>query len=335
MVLGMARCGTSAITRGLQALGIDLGTQLAPADAQWNPTGFFEDNEFVYRINGRIFAATNFLPYSIHMPDRAKLIGPETEAIRKETRKLLTNRFANTHYWAFKDPNTIKSLPFWQSVLSEENIQPNYIIALRNPLSVAKSYQSLTGSALEVGLMLWLMYMLQAIDETAGEKRLIVSYEDILVRPVEELNRIKTFFCIPDLAPAENIELYATKFIDKSLHRHTDANAESELAKSALPLCGRVYDLLLAVAKDEVTLNEAMFNDRWQMIKSELTQIYPFICYMDIVLKKVNVLEKSLKRIHKSLRWRMSSPFRTIDYIWQSWKKKRKINRDRLPRAYG
>ena len=48
IVLGMARSGTSAIARGLKALGIDLGQQLTPANHTWNPKGFFEDKELVY-----------------------------------------------------------------------------------------------------------------------------------------------------------------------------------------------------------------------------------------------------------------------------------------------
>jgi hypothetical protein len=54
LVLGMARSGTSAITRGLNALGIDLGNKLTPANEKWNPKGFWEDNEVVYQINAKI-----------------------------------------------------------------------------------------------------------------------------------------------------------------------------------------------------------------------------------------------------------------------------------------
>ena len=44
IVLGVGRSGTSAIARGLKALGIDLGNMLRPA-ADANPKGFWEDAE--------------------------------------------------------------------------------------------------------------------------------------------------------------------------------------------------------------------------------------------------------------------------------------------------
>ena len=42
VVLGMHRSGTSAITRGLQALNVNLGEQLLPAVPNDNDKGFFE-----------------------------------------------------------------------------------------------------------------------------------------------------------------------------------------------------------------------------------------------------------------------------------------------------
>jgi hypothetical protein len=39
VVLGAGRSGTSAATRGLQALGVDLGDRLRPGGGK-NPTGF-------------------------------------------------------------------------------------------------------------------------------------------------------------------------------------------------------------------------------------------------------------------------------------------------------
>ena len=42
IVVGAGRSGTSTITRGLSALGIELGDNLKPGSAK-NPKGFFED----------------------------------------------------------------------------------------------------------------------------------------------------------------------------------------------------------------------------------------------------------------------------------------------------
>jgi len=43
VVLGMHRSGTSAITRGLQVLGVSLGDRMIPPVEDNNPKGFWED----------------------------------------------------------------------------------------------------------------------------------------------------------------------------------------------------------------------------------------------------------------------------------------------------
>ena len=47
IVLGMHRSGTSALTRGLQVLGVSLGDNLMPAFEGNNNKGFWEDLEIV------------------------------------------------------------------------------------------------------------------------------------------------------------------------------------------------------------------------------------------------------------------------------------------------
>ena len=43
VVLGMHRSGTSAITRGLVVLGVELGHRLMPPEENINDRGFYED----------------------------------------------------------------------------------------------------------------------------------------------------------------------------------------------------------------------------------------------------------------------------------------------------
>src|ERR1700740_1780941 len=55
VVLGVGRSGTSALTRGLGALGVELGDKLRGAALLKNPTGFYEDTDLL-RINKRLKA---------------------------------------------------------------------------------------------------------------------------------------------------------------------------------------------------------------------------------------------------------------------------------------
>ena len=51
IVVGAGRSGTSTITRGLSALGIELGDNLKPGSAK-NPKGFFEDLDILKNKSG-------------------------------------------------------------------------------------------------------------------------------------------------------------------------------------------------------------------------------------------------------------------------------------------
>ena len=54
VVLGMHRSGTSAITRGLMVLGVELGDHLMPPAPNDNDKGFFEDID-VNAINVELY----------------------------------------------------------------------------------------------------------------------------------------------------------------------------------------------------------------------------------------------------------------------------------------
>jgi hypothetical protein len=335
LVLGMARSGTSAITRGLNALGIDLGNQLTPANDKWNPKGFWEDSEVVYQINAKLFRALHFQPYGIDMPDRKQQLSQELDPIRQSAIDLLNQRFANTDFWGFKDPSTIKLLPFWQNVLSSLEIQENYVIALRNPLSVATSYKKLTGSEMEIGLLLWLMHSIQAIDETLSKKRLVVSYERMMQNPKAQLERIKNYFTIPTMTLPVAIDEYVNTFLDKTLHHYEyneEAFASNSLVKS-VPLCSKVYYLLDLIAKDEISFDQKEFTSQWSQVKTELEKIYPMYCYIDTLLKQLNMLKRNLNTIHKSVPWKILAPIRKMDDLLRHRRKKSRESR-RINKAY-
>jgi hypothetical protein len=334
IVLGMARSGTSAITRGLNALGVSLGEKLTPPNDKWNPKGFWENRDIVYNIHGKIFSELNFPIYNIQKLDRTLQLSTQLNSIRKSAIELLKQHFLTAESWGFKDPSTIKLLPFWQSIFHELKVNDHYIIALRNPLSVARSYHSLTGLDIEMGLLLWLNYLIEAVDETHEKKRIITNYELLLQNPKKELTRIQSTLHIS--SPSSNeLDHYSNQFLDKKLN-HFELPIEDLKSHSAMnfaPLCLDVHELLLRVAKDEILLTDNEFINTWQHIKNDLDKMYPFYCYVDTLLKKVNDLQRSLRTIHKSISWKMLFPIRKIDYILGA-KRRQSREAKRLKKAY-
>ncbi len=336
VVLGVARSGTSAIARGLKALGIELGDKVVPGNEKWNAKGFWEDTDIVYNINGKAFADLDFAPYGIQMLTSTEQLSAKLDSVKLTAIELLNHRFESTDYWGFKDPSTVKLLSFWQTIFNDLRIKEHYIIALRNPLAVAHSYNKVTGSEIEIGLLLWLMHLIPAIEETIGKNRVIVSYDLLLQNPELQLSRMKSILNIPNLTDADELHQYAHEFLDKKLHRFesTDADLRAHPATAIVPLCVRVYDLLMKIARDEIGFDHLVFQKEWIEIKSELERIYPVYCYIDRLLKENNQLKRTLRDIHKSVLWKMLYPFRAIDQTLRKQRQKSRAKK-RLMKAYG
>lgn len=333
VVVGVARGGTSAIARALKALGVELGEKLTPGNEKWNPKGFWEDSDIVYKINGQVFSTLNFAPYGIELLDADKQTGAALQPVRAAAAELLNSRFAGTDKWGFKDPSTSKLLPFWQAVFAECRINDNYVIALRHPLAMAESYQRLTKCELELGLLLWLMHMVPAIDGTRGRNRLVISYELLLNDPRLQLERMQKQFHLH--ADESEINAYAGDFLDKKLRHfaHQDNDLNAQPASRVVPLCARVYQLLLRLARDEINFEGPVFSAEWSEIKNELDRIYPVYCYIDTLLKRCHSLDKQLRAINKSMLWKMLYPLRSIDDFLRSRRQKKRMSR-RLAKAY-
>lgn len=318
VVLGMARGGTSAIARALAAIGINLGEKLTKADAVWNPTGFWEDSEIVNNVNRRLLSMIGEPWMSTRLVEPAKLQGAQLAELEADTLALLKKRMAHNVRWGFKDPRTVKVLAFWQSIFSKLELNENYIIALRNPLSSARSYSHLSGERLESSLLFWLMHMVAAVEGTHDKHRVIVNYDAILQQPQQQLERLAKSCQLA--VSQQEIDVYANQFINQKLYRHsaTEAELANNAAIAAIPLCAKVYFLLAKVARDELSITSAEFSDAWQAIMVEFNVQYPLYLYVDTVLQRTRALDKRIYKINRSLPWRLMFPLRLVDTLIRS-----------------
>lgn len=318
VVLGMARTGTSAISRALKVFGINLGDSLTEGNADWNPTGFWEDKEIVYGVNGKLFSRLNFAPYGLLTIPDADQVGAKTADIRAAAGMILTRRLMDADHYGFKDPSTIKVMPFWRAVFRDLELDDYYVIALRNPLAAARSYQKLTGCELELGLLLWCAHLLQAVEATHGLRRMVVSYDVLLQDPRLQLDRMAATFQLGDVNEQE-AEYYAREFLNQKLNRFQASEDEFMVhpAVKAASLCQDIYECLLKAAQDEWPLDGVEFKSRWQRIISEYATLYPMYAYLDRLLKKRNHLKRKLRDTRKSYLWKLLSPLMKIDMYFR------------------
>ncbi len=111
LVLGMHRGGTSAVTRGLAALGVSLGERMMPAHAI-NEKGLFEDLD-IFELDEALPAALGdtwhgFLPIAPERFAEASL-----RPRRKKAVAPLGAKLGATPLYGIKDPRLPRLLPFW------------------------------------------------------------------------------------------------------------------------------------------------------------------------------------------------------------------------------
>lgn len=335
MVLGFARSGTSVITRGLKALGVDLGDRIKERDQKnrWNPTGFFEDEEVIYDINAKVYEKLGHRIRGIPIIDRNAFNHHDLSSLKKYAINMLHQRFSKTNQWGFKNPSSAKIIPFWQSLFEAEKIQDHYIIALRNPLSSASSFAKLTHVDLETGLLLWLTHTIPAVDETLGRRSMVMSYELMMQDPHKQLLRMKSQLNIH--SSLEDIDSYTKQFLNNGLHHHrfNDSDLTNHPAINVSPLCLKVYDLLMKLASDKLSIDSAEFLASWKIIKNEFDSYYPIYCYIDTLLKRNKETQIKIRNIQKSIIWKLFYPIRWTDDLLRKLRVKKRAKK-RLLTAY-
>jgi len=321
VVLGMPRSGTSAITRGLQALGIDLGEKLQPADSI-NPKGFYEDVDIMYKINRGV----SHIIDDVWMRDNAMEAGqPHEEELRilqDGAVNLIRERMQHTMHWGFKDTRTGHLIPFWKSVFKRMDVNVNYIIVIRNPLSRAFSNQTFNDIDLEGGLIEGLHYFKYIIEATRGLKRMVVSYEAMMQDPRGQLDRIHNVFAISLEKDEQAIRLYADQFLDKNLrhYRFNEAEMRAHPAVKTVPHSMDVYLLLSKLATDELEIDTSAFLTAWADLYDQIQQASPLYRHINTLLLREKALKRQKKGMEKSLPWKIIFPLRIIDNALRSLK---------------
>ena len=284
VVLGMHRSGTSAITRGLEVLGVNLGDNLYPAAID-NPKGFWEDNDFL-GINEELLA---HLDYSV---DRLGLIDwqmPSTaivESLELKAEKLVSERCKKNALWGFKDPRTARLLPFWQAVFERVGCDVRYVIATRNPISIVESLYKRSGFEGGTTFYLWLEHLIPAISGTMNAKRVVVDYDQLLENPKLQLLRVAKALGVT--AP-EPLALFAfeSEFLDVGL-RHTYFTMQDLERYPSVPLqVVTAYDWLVKLANDSVLLDSAEIKNAFEALSQELIFLSPTLNFIGYQEQKI------------------------------------------------
>ncbi|HET7313162.1 hypothetical protein [Salinisphaera sp.] len=311
-VLGAGRSGTSAITRGLAALGVDLGDKLRRPGGK-NPTGFFEDND-ILAISKQLKRALGIRGHSVRLLDDAEFETPRLKAIQARAIDTLGKRFDAVPLWGYKYSRTLRTMPFWAAVHEALDLDVRYLIALRNPLSVARSRSKINPQrGRQVWSdMEWLVNVVPYFHRTAGRPRAVVDFDRLMADPEGQLARVARDLGLT-LGPARQagVDEYANRFLqkDKPASRFTRDDLFADPRVNRWTAEG--YALLDEVAADDLTLDSPAFTRRWADIEAAVDDLGPLLAEFD-----------HMRAATVRARWNPVSPVEEMRQIWRDLKAK-------------
>lgn len=217
LILGMHRSGTSYLANRLQALGVDLGTDLV-GPQPGNPRGHFEDRSILAFHEALIAARRSAAGWAFddHMMVTERLGSPWTAAERERGESLIAARTAASirPSWGWKEPRTALFIDSWRALLPDMR----GVVIFRHPLAVhfsalRRKHWDLVLFPDQV-LRAYATYNRSLLDaiERAPERYLVV-HADTAFGALDRLDaELRRFLDLPADAPVEPPRFHAEEF---------------------------------------------------------------------------------------------------------------------------
>ena len=256
LVVGSGRSGTSAIAKALEIFGVSLGNNLMPAKENVNDKGFWEDLDF-YNFNKEFYDSMNFEWNSLRLVDFDNFSFEEKNEWSARAKKILENKLSSVKIFGVKDPQLTRLLPFWMDVFRKSSLEDGYVIACRNPKSVAHSLAKHSGMSIEKSYVIWFVYTLMSLVYTKGKPRLVVSYENMLQNPQKQLMRISNCLKLDFQPEGDLSRMYSQEFLDKNLSHH-ELHFDTSLESLGVPKeCIHLYNEVMNFASDISSIDDS------------------------------------------------------------------------------
>jgi hypothetical protein len=295
VVLGMHRSGTSAMTYALTTMGVDLGNNLIPAQAD-NERGFWEDADILH-FNERLFTQAGCTWDSLQPDLENQLSTSEYIDLRADAVDLLAEKMQPGGWLAIKDPRFSRLLPFWLDVFSSLETEVRFLHGIRNPLSVARSLESRNGFELTKGLFLWLVHVISVVIHTQGFRQSVVDFDHLMADPHGQVQRLAQDLGLTQQLDITALDRYANRFLAPEL-RHAQANIKElrEMA-GAPPLVAEVYASLLELTKDDCQLDKSSLQTEFRAYRERLASYQPLLALLADRETQNRVLTERVERI--------------------------------------
>lgn len=244
-VLGMARSGTSALTRVLSLCGSTLPAGMCGADGN-NPRGYWEPRAAIM-LNESILRRhdSNWYDPTMRLQEELAFGAEEKAACIAEIAAYLGTLPA-APLVVIKEPRITALSELWFEAARQVGFDVAAVIALRHPQEVVASAAKYVQTSPELSSALWLKYNLLAERHTRGMPRVFVDYANLLDDWHREVKRIATTLDI-DLDTAE--ESAIEEFLTPELRRQRYCGPVADHFGS--DWISAVYEALRGAAQDD------------------------------------------------------------------------------------
>jgi len=305
VVLGAGRSGTSAITRALPAIGVALGENLRRGRGK-NPTGFFEDRDLL-ALNKRLKRALGIRGDSVRLIEADEWQTPAVRRIHDQAVATIARRFGGQRYWGYKYGRTLRMLPFWQEVYQDLGLDVRYVVALRNPMSVARSREALDSrrGTQEKSDLEWLVNVVPYLRAIRDRPFVVVDYDLLMANPGAQLERMAKKLGIA-LADRRGIEEYTQNFLKPGMRHSRFTTDDLERDERIHPLVRQAYTWLYRLAADQRPQDDPRAWDDWARIEREVAALAP-------ALRHIDAVQRDLRRAQ----WSPLGPLQGLPEVWR------------------
>jgi len=248
LVLGMHRSGTSAITRMINLLGVDIAEQLEPANPA-NIPGHWESRDIIL-LDDSVLESTGSSWHDWRLFEKSWFQSPASRKLKSQALNLLNSDFQQSSAFIIKEPRICRITPFWLDVLDSFNARSVCVLVIRNPLEVADSLFQRDGFSLAKSYMLWLRYVLDAELETRGVDRVVVTYDDLLVDWRSVARKISSELDITWPTSPETAEDEIDQFLQVGYRHHSKSTVDLQHDAGISGWVKKTYSALLSLSKD-------------------------------------------------------------------------------------
>ena len=284
VVLGMHRSGTSLTTRSLATLGFTFGNNLMGPISGQNDKGFWEDNDIV-NLNEEMLKECGKEWWNSEKISDQDIENLKRKGYKATAISLANDKIKENQRLGLKDPRITKLFGFWSSVFKEVDAEVFYVLALRNPKSVANSLCIRDGIESFHSYMLWTDHYLNALKHLGENPWVKIEYEKLVDDPVGELKKISTLTNLELITGS--LQEFTKKFTDKKLeHARYEIN-DCMNCKDIPEICKILYGHLTSIDKNHLSLD---LNERKKLLHTQakkLLELQPICIYIDTTTKSL------------------------------------------------